>query len=855
VFLSQHGLCQLSFYPSRRAAVQDAGMGLLAKSPTRTIIDLNGTWSWQYDGEEDWKEIAVPSAFAGEHHLTFKREFTVDGGLFRESVFQLVAISLPYYCEIRINDQFVGKHAGPTSFSFKLSPGVLKPGANRIVINVHNVLNAHETVPAREQLRSARNYGGIIGDIAVVAHKAVWVQETVTKTIIAGEGKAATLQYQGFLNSGAASPQASDSVRASTLKKRPVDHSIELYDGNTGEMVARSDQHRIEIEPDRLVPVDIALAVPSVHLWSPESPYLYLLHQKTFQGGVLLDESYTYIGFRDFSVKGTTFLLNGSPFFLKGLTYIEDSPFHGRSLTMEEYERDILLLKNLGANAVRLSWGASHPQLLNLCDRYGLLVLYDVPVQTVPTSTLQQQSFISSAKNYFKECMSRDVNHPCIVAWGCAGGVDGRSARSETLLDEMKKLVRNTNHLLYASYAVPPETTLESVDFHALDLYSSSREQVEYLVNQLPTTMQDRPFVLSSVSYPVEIGNYNGYSDQRSIDAQAHFYLEIYNLVSSKQLGGIIVHTFADYSVSVPLMSTDRVHEYTATFGVVDAFRLKRIAYDVLKSRFNREKPPVLVVGNYLEEHPSAFVIMGLVIIFLFAIVYNLFRRFRENVVRSFLRPHNFFTDVRDQRMLSIFQTSMVGVLGVLSFGLLISNLMFSWKTNVFFDALLYQFFPDTWLKQLLNFAAWSPLTSSSLISIILFLVLFVYSLLLRTVAFFLKKSVLLFDAYSVSMWSVLPVIMLAPLGMILHRIMDIPFFEAISVVLLLIFVLWIISRLLKGTAVVLDVRPLYFYIGGYAIITIALGVWLYSMNQDTALFSYLRYFFNIWSFDGSLHS
>ena len=847
---------QIPFYPSPRSAVRDPGMGLLAKSPTRSIVDLNGRWHYKASEDLEWKEMSVPSSYTTEQRLTFTRQFTVDAELLRSSVFQLVAVCISYYCEIKINNQFVGKHAGLSSFNIKLFPGIVKPGNNTITIEVHNSLNAQETVPLREQLRSARNYGGIIGDIALVTTNAVWVQETVTKSTVSGEGKPATLQYQAFLNSGAVSTLPGDSTNVSNLGPKPVDHYIEIYDASSGALVARSDVKRIEIDADRLVPVDIVLSIPAVHLWSPESPYLYVIHQKTLQNNVLLDETYTQIGFRNFTVEGTSFHLNGSSYFIKGLTYIEDSPYHGRSLSLEEYERDVLLLKNLGVNAIRLPHGSAHPYLLSLCDRYGLLVFYEFSVSNAPASILRQESFIASARNILKESTARDNSHPSIVAWGFASGIDGLAGWYDVFFREMAQRGKITDRLTYASFSSPMNPALtQDLDFYAFDLFDASRKNIQKLVDEFPSQLEDKPLLLSSVSYPVEIGNYNGYSDPRSIDAQAQFFLDVYNLVASKHLAGIIVHTFCDYSVSFPLMSTDRVHQFTATFGVVDAYRQKRLSYDILKAKFNNEKPLVLVVGNYLEEYPSTFVVVGLLIIFLFAVVYNVFRRFRENVVRSFLRPHNFFTDVRDQRMLSIFQTSMVGVLGVFSSGLIAANFMYFWKTNSFFDFLVFQFFPNLWIKQWLNFAAWNPLSNIIAFATSLFVLLLAYAVILRTVAFFLKRNVLLFDAYSIAMWSVLPVIMLAPLGMILHRIMGIPFFEFSAVIVLLVFLLWMISRLLKGTAVVLDLRPIYFYFFGYLVLVLALGIWLYSLDNQTALFGYLRYLFDIWSFNGSLQS
>ena len=84
---------------------------------------------------------------------------------------------------------------------------------------------------------------------------------------------------------------------------------------------------------------------------------------------------------------------------------------------------------------------------------------------------------------------------------------------------------------------------------------------------------------------------------------------------------------------------------------------------------------------------------------------------------------------------------------------------------------------------------------------------------------------------------------------------MSIQFFEITAVLVLVLFHLWIISRILKGTAVVLDLRPIYFYLGGYFLIAAALSIWLYSLDNQTALFGYLRYLLDIWSFNGSFQS
>ena len=294
-------------------------------------------------------------------------------------------------------------------------------------------------------------------------------------------------------------------------------------------------------------------------------------------------------------------------------------------------------------------------------------------------------------------------------------------------------------------------------------------------------------------------------------------------------------------------MAVYRVYEYTATSGVVDRFRQKRIAYDVLKSSFNNEKPPVLVTGNFEEQHPVSFVVFGILIIFIFALVYNLFRRFRENVVRSLLRPYNFYADVRDQRMLSIFQTSMVGLLGSFATALLYSNLLYFWRINILMDKLISQFVHAIWLKQWLNYAAWNPMEHTLVMTVLLFVFLILFAFFLRLVSLLVRRKVFLFDAYSVSMWSVLPMIILAPFGMVLYRIMDPVLLEMLIIIVIVLFHIWIVSRMLKGSAIVFDIRPLYTYLAGFVLLGAGLAYWFISLNNEYEIVAYMRYYIDLW--------
>ncbi|MBE0645015.1 MAG: hypothetical protein IH600_13105 [Bacteroidetes bacterium] len=838
------------FMEQKRSLPRDFSLGLLSASDVKSVVDLNGSWSYRTDDEEQWRKVSVPSSYKGNHRILFRRDFTVPRALLTSSVFQLNALSISYYCEISINGQFIGKHAGLTSFTFKITPGILRAGNNTIEILVHNNLNTHETVPMYEQLWDRLNYGGIVHDIGIIAHQGVWAQETYVSTDVSGEGRSATLHYRTLLNSGEISSLPGDTSSASAgFGKSYVTHYFDVVDPATGSVVVTSEASRVVVESDRLKEVEMSVTIPSVRLWSPDSPNIYLLRQHTMRGATVLDERIQQIGFRSIRVGEKGLLVNGAPMFIKALTYMEDSPRHGRSLSFDEMERDVLLMKNLGVNSVRLVYGSVHPYFLSLCDRYGIMAFIDIPVRNIPGRLLQNDGLRVSARNAYREISARDLNHPSFVGLGLAQGVQGNSTALKQYVQEVTAMSRiKEAPLYYVSYqSMLPAEIPEGVDLAGIDLFPESAEHAAGILQKYSSRNRNFPVFVSSLMYPVQVGNYNGYSDSRSIDAQGQFFLQMFKETRDAGYAGITVNSFSDWAVSRPIMAVDRIYQYTATTGVVDRYRQKRIAYDVLKASFNNEKPPVLVTGNYEEFHPVGFVIIGILIILIFAVVYNLFRRFRENVSRSLMRPYNFFADVRDQRMLSIFQTSMVGFIGSLSAALLFANLLYFWRMNILVDDVISQFVHGNGLKEWLNYAAWNPFENILLTTLVLFLVLLLLTVFIWLAAFVSRRKVFLFDAFSVSMWSVLPMIVLAPFGMVLYRLMDLPVLEILAVLVYIIFHIWIISRILKGIAIVFDVRPVFFYLGGYVLIGVVLAWWLMSLNGEYNIFAYLRYFADVW--------
>lgn len=810
-------------------------------SSTRSIIDLNGIWEYSVDGK-NWSRVRIPSTYYERTAVEFRREFTLTSALLKNRAFYLSALGIHYYAEVFVNGRLVGKHSGPGSFTLGISENMLKPGRNSIRIRVNNFLKTFETVPGAEQLWGTGNSGGIVQDIAIVATSPVWAVSADFRCSLSRDRRSGTVHLNGVIATSRVDALASDSLSAPIqYGKTKVQYDIEVFDLQTGAVVTRSSPQLLKVESHRKYPVSMTLQVPEIQPWSPFIPNRYGIRLNIRRGRILLDEKIVLVGFKKIEVAENGIILNGNPITLQGFTYRVSSLNTGVSLSRDEMERDIIYLKNIGANAIRILSSPVHPYFLTLCDQYGLFVFEDLPLSHVPTPLLSQGNTRSLTLSLYRDILASDVNHPSLTGIGLGNGYDPSRGSITEYFPEIQK---EESVLSYAGFVSPPgEKDVENLDLVFLDIPLFRRQDVVDILHEWKNREPKVPFIIGSLGYPVEIGNDNGMSDPLSSYAQAEFYRSLWPLLDELNVRGRFIDTYVDYVTSCPIMVTGGHDVNIASTGIVDAYRNKRIAYDVLKALFNDERTPDLVIGSYDAPNPPVFIIIGILIILFFAVMFNIFRRFRENVFRSIRRSFNFFADIRDQRMISLFQTTVVGLLSSLSAALYTTGLLFYFRTNVMMDYLFTFLIPSS-LKQYLIQAAWDPVLGIVVFSLIYFTLLLVATVVIKLFSFAAHRRLFMFDAYSVAMWSVIPFLLLAPFAMILHQLMELSFLSVVVLAVFFLFHFWGFTRLLKGIAVVFDFRPTFAYLAGYFVMVVLTTYYLLSLNASTGLFAQIEYHF-----------
>uniref|UniRef100_A0A2K5HSU1 Glycoside hydrolase family 2 catalytic domain-containing protein n=2 Tax=Colobus angolensis palliatus TaxID=336983 RepID=A0A2K5HSU1_COLAP len=170
------------------------------------------------------------------------------------------------------------------------------------------------------------------------------------------------------------------------------------------------------------------LKVLGASLWWPylmhEHPaYLYSLEVRLTAQTSLgpVSDFYTLpVGIRTVAVTESQFLINGKPFYFHGVNKHEDADIRGKGFDWPLLVKDFNLLRWLGANAFRTSHYPYAEEVLQMCDRYGIVVIDECPGVGLALPQFFNNVSLQNHMRVMEEVVRRDKNHPAVVMWSVA---------------------------------------------------------------------------------------------------------------------------------------------------------------------------------------------------------------------------------------------------------------------------------------------------------------------------------------------------------------------------------------------------------------------------------------------------
>lgn len=364
---------------------------------TTTTVDLPHTWNardGQDGGNDYWRGTCIyRTHFAAPQFNTASHQVWIQ--------FDGVNAS----AHVVLNGSPVCNHDGGYS-TFRANITELLRDENELTVEVDNSKN-DRVYPQKADFTF---YGGIYRDVSLM----VVSKNHFTLDYFGGPGIRITPTVQG----------ADASVQVTTWHDGEGEVSIELLDA-AGNTVATGKGP------------DITLTIFNAHLWNGvKDPYLYSCKARLVVNGTVEDEITTRFGVRSFKVdpkKG--FFLNGKSYPLHGVSRHQDRKGLGNAITHEMHDEDMALIKEIGANTIRLAHYQHDQYFYDLCDEVGMVVWAEIPYisEHMPNG---RENTISQ----MKELIIQNYNHPCIVCWGVSNEITISTKDKKDMLDNHRQL-------------------------------------------------------------------------------------------------------------------------------------------------------------------------------------------------------------------------------------------------------------------------------------------------------------------------------------------------------------------------------------------------------------------------------
>ncbi len=313
--------------------------------------------------------------------------------------------------KIFVNGQFAGEWAyGYNSFRIDITPHVKFGAANTIAVRLDNPGDSSRWYPGGGIYRHVRlvkanpvhiPYNGIFAWSENITTDSA---EVVVTTEIQGKAEGTAIQYT-------------------------------LLDSNNKTVATARAGHAAT-----------RLKLKSPAIWSTEKPHLYTLRTTLIRGDEKLDSEDTKIGIRHAEWKSDGFYLNGSRVQLKGVCNHHDLGAIGGAFNTRAAERQLELLLAMGCNSIRTAHNPPAPQLLDLCDRMGILVL-DELFDSWKLSKNKNDYHLFYEKWHQRDVANfvrRDRNHPSVIAWSTGNEVpEQKSQENWSVSENLTKLFRS----------------------------------------------------------------------------------------------------------------------------------------------------------------------------------------------------------------------------------------------------------------------------------------------------------------------------------------------------------------------------------------------------------------------------
>ncbi len=382
-------LLELSFVQAQRTESNiNIGWKYL-ELPFRSYAEAAAAEKWvDTDLPHSWNAEDTVDPIPGYRRSTswYKKELNLEEVSNNRYILYFEGVNIT--TEVYINGRLAGEHIGGyVGFEIEITPFV-KEGLNEVMVKVDNSYNP-QIIPS--QTSDFFIYGGITRDVWLKKLARTFVSDLKVTTPYVGDNSATVhlnLSVEG-------------AVRDNTRLQ------LEVTDPQ-GSMVYKK---RIKAQSTN----QLKLEIKNPALWGVKKPQLYTVEASLLSEGNRIDQIQQRFGLRYFEFKEHgAFFLNGKRLLLRGTHRHEEHAGVGSAMSNEMHRRDMQMIKDMGANFVRLAHYPQDPEVYNMCDELGIIVWDELPWCR---GGVGDQVWKENTRNLLSEMIIQNYNHPSVIFW------------------------------------------------------------------------------------------------------------------------------------------------------------------------------------------------------------------------------------------------------------------------------------------------------------------------------------------------------------------------------------------------------------------------------------------------------
>lgn len=544
----------------------------------RNVQELDGMWDFHMEGIDREYQMPVPGCW--EQHPDFlqfrgKGIYTKKLYINNSGNIRLEFKGISHTGDVYFDGKKIAHHYNAFTPFSAIVKGVEK-GIHEVKVEVDNTFGEHSALHTPNDYYT---YGGITRPVALEMLGDVYLKH---------------VHFTPDLKDGMW--HAKIEITLCNLSDESVNVEVKSFLEDTAQTKMADF---VEVAAESEVTVTFEQDFANVESWSGQNPKLYFLNTTLTVDGEVIDDIIERVGFRVVKVEGTRIYLNGEKIYLKGFNRHEDYAVVGCAIPLQLMVKDMDLMQDMGANAVRTCHYPNDERFLDLCDERGMLVWEENHARGFKLDNMLNLNFEQQCEDCIREMIENHYNHPAIVIWGilneCASETEEGRRMYQKQYEQIKSM-DTTRPTTSATCRHFTDICLDLPDVVSFNMYSGwykdcpiderNAQEIQWIHE---AGGAGKPIIVSELGAAAIYGYRDRSRCKWSEERQADLIrdnLGVY--MNDENITGVFIWQFADCRVTEEgewFATRARCHNNK---GIVDEYRRPKMAYDVVKELFER---------------------------------------------------------------------------------------------------------------------------------------------------------------------------------------------------------------------------------------------------------------------------